>query len=67
MRLELPRNLERVMSSTNRIENLLGSVRDTTPGVKRWPGGTIVLRWTAAGVIEAERHLRKIVGYPRTA
>lgn len=63
MRLELPRNLERVLSSTNLIENLFGSVRDTARRVKRWQGGTMVLRWTAAGVLEAERHFRKIIGY----
>ncbi len=63
MRLELPPNLERVLSSTNLIENLFGSVRGTARRVKRWQGGTMVLRWTAAGVLEAERHFRKIVGY----
>jgi putative transposase len=63
MRLELPRNLERVLSSTNLIENLFGSVRETARRVKRWQGGTMVLRWTAAGVLEAQRHFRKIIGY----
>jgi transposase-like protein len=63
MRLELPQNLERVLSSTNLIENLFSSVRDTARRVKRWQGGMMVLRWTAAGVLEAERHFRKIVGY----
>jgi putative transposase len=63
MRLELPQNLERVLSSTNLIENLFGGVRETARRVKRWQGGTMVLRWTAAGVLEAERHFRKIVGY----
>jgi hypothetical protein len=31
--------------------------------VKRWQGGTMILRWTAAGVLEAERHFRKIAGF----
>jgi hypothetical protein len=26
-------------------------------------GGTIILRWTAVGVLEAERHFRKVAGY----
>ncbi len=63
MRLGLPENLERLPSSTNLIENLFSRVRDTARRVKRWQSGTMVLRWTAAGVIEAERGFRKLAGY----
>ena len=63
MRLGLPENLERVLSSTNLIENLFGRVREIGRRVKRWQNGTMVLRWTAAGVLEAERGFRKVVGY----
>jgi putative transposase len=63
MRLGLPANLERVLSSTNLIENLFGRVREIGRRVKRWQNGTMVLRWTAAGVLEAERGFRKLVGY----
>ena len=63
MRLDLPESLERVLSSTNLIENLFSRVRDTARRVKRWQGGTMILRWTAAGVLEAERHFRKIAGF----
>jgi putative transposase len=63
MRLGLPENLERVLSSTNLIENLFSRVRDIARRVKRWQGGTMILRWTAAGVLDAERHFRKITGY----
>ena len=63
MRLGLPENLERVLSSTNLIENLFGRVREIGHRVKRWQSGTMVLRWTAAGVPEAERGFRKLVGY----
>src|SRR5271157_3492723 len=63
MRLGLPTNLERVLSSTNLIENLFGRVREIGRRVKRWQNGTTVLRWTAAGVLEAERGFRKLVGY----
>ena len=61
MRLGLPQNLERVLSSTNLIENLFSRVREVARRVKRWR--TMILRWTAAGVLEAERHFRKIAGY----
>jgi putative transposase len=63
MRLNLPEGLERVLSSTNLIENLFSRVREIARRVKRWQGGTMILRWTAAGVLEAERSFRKIAGY----
>jgi putative transposase len=63
MRLDLPESLERVLSSTNLIENLFSRVREVARRVKRWQGGTMILRWTAAGVLEAERSFRKVAGY----
>jgi hypothetical protein len=63
MRLGLPANLDRVLSSTNLIENLFGRVREIGRRVKRWQSGTMVLRWTAAGALEAERGFRKLVGH----
>jgi hypothetical protein len=47
----------------NLIENLLSRVREIARRVKRWQGGTMILRWTAAGVLEAERNFRKVAGY----
>jgi putative transposase len=70
MGLHLSAGLERVLSSTNLIENLFSRVREIARRVKRWQGGTMILRWTAAGVLEAERHFRKVAGYralPRLA
>jgi len=63
MRLELPESLERVLSSTNLIENLFSRVREIARRVKHWQGGSMILRWTAAGVLEAERNFRKGAGY----
>src|ERR1700690_1550872 len=63
MRLGLPENLERVLSSTNLIENLFSRVRAIGRRVRHWQSGTMVLRWTAAGVLEAERGFRKLTGY----
>jgi putative transposase len=62
-RLDLPESLERVLSSTNLIENLFSRVREIARRVKRWRGGAMILRWTAAGVLEAERNFRKVAGY----
>ena len=33
--------------------------------VKHWQSGTMVLRWNAAGVLEAENGFRKLGGYRR--
>lgn len=63
MRLGLPANLERVLSSTNLIENLFSRAREIGRRGKRWQNGTMVLRCTAAGVLEAQRGFRKLVGY----
>jgi transposase-like protein len=63
MRLGLPENLERVLSFTNLIENLFSRVREIGRRVRHWQSGTMVLRWTAAGVLEAERGFRKLTGY----
>jgi len=63
MRLELPENLERVLSSTNLIENLFSRVREMARRVRHWQGGAMILRWCAAGVLEAEHNFRKVAGY----
>lgn len=31
--------------------------------VKRWRNGTMVLRWTAAGLLQAEKRFRHVRGY----
>jgi hypothetical protein len=41
-----------------------GSDRTTVRG---WHSETMVLRWSAAGVLEAERSVRKIAGYRAVA
>ena len=61
--LKLPDTLERMLSVTNAIENLFGSVRVVSRRVKRWSSGKMILRWTAAGLLEAEKGFRKIRGY----
>lgn len=61
--LGLPETLERMLSVTNAIENLFGSVRVVSRRVKRWRGGAMILRWSATGLLEAEKGFRKIRGY----
>ena len=38
-------------------------VRRTQRNVKRWHDGEMGLRWTAAGMLEAERQFRRVIGY----
>jgi len=63
MRLELPRALERTLATTNPIENLVGRSRHVTRNVKRWRGGSMVLRWMATAVHEAAKGFRRLRGY----
>lgn len=55
--------LRRSLSTTNIIESCLNTVRDVARNVKRWQGGDHIARWTAAGVLEAEKKFRKVKGY----
>jgi hypothetical protein len=38
-------------------------VRRTQRNVKRWSSGEMALPWTAAGMPEAERQFRRVIGY----
>jgi putative transposase len=38
-------------------------IRRTSSNVKRWHSGDMCLRWTAAGMLEAEQQFRKVIGY----
>ena len=46
-----------------RLRPYIEIVRHTQRNVKRWSSGEMALRWTAAGMLEAERQFRKIIGY----
>src|SRR5947207_2852115 len=56
-------NLKRTLESTNPCESMIEIVRRTQRNVKHWSSGEMALRWTAAGMLEAERQFRKIIGY----
>ncbi len=62
-RLGVCGNLRRTLESTNPCESMIEIVRRTQRNVKRWSSGEMALRWTAAGMLEAERQFRKIIGY----
>jgi putative transposase len=62
-RLGIRGNLKTTLQSTNPIESMIEIVRRTSRNVKRWQNGDMCLRWTAAGMLEAEQQFRKIIGY----
>ncbi len=62
-RLQIRGQLKRTLESTNPCESMIEVVRRTQRNVKRWSSGEMGLRWTAAGMLEAERQFRRIIGY----
>jgi transposase-like protein len=62
-RLGIQGALWKTLRSTNPIENLNSSIARFTRNVKRWQGGTMVLRWVGSAVLEAERRFHRIKGY----
>ena len=62
-RLMLTGALRRTIRSTNPIESAIEIARTTARRVKRWRNGNQVLRWTLAGLKEAERRFRRVAGY----
>jgi len=62
-RLGIIGNLRTTLQSTNAIESMISILRRTSRNVKRWQNGDMCLRWTAAGMLEAEQQFRKIIGY----
>ena len=62
-RLRVRGRLKRTLASTNPCESMIETVRRVSRNVKRWQNGDMCLRWTAAGMLEAEQQFRKIIGY----
>jgi transposase-like protein len=62
-RLGIRGALKKTLSSTNPIESMIEIIRRTSRNVKRWQSGDMCLRWTAAGMLEAETQFRKVIGY----
>ena len=60
IRLGLPLELRRSLACTNAIENAIGTVRRVQRNVKRWRNAEMALRWTAAGLLEAQKTFRRL-------
>jgi putative transposase len=60
--LRLSARLQRSLVTTNAAESLLSRTRHVKRNVKRWRGGQMLLRWVAAGVLEAVKGFRRVKG-----
>jgi transposase-like protein len=54
--------LYRTLRTTNAIENLQGTIRRVTHNVRRWRNGSMVIRWVATALLEAEGRFHRIKG-----
>jgi transposase-like protein len=61
--LNLSARLRRSLATTNAAESLLSRTRHVKRNVKRWRSGQMMLRWVAAGVLEAVKGFRRLKGY----
>jgi transposase-like protein len=61
--LQLPDTLRRSLTTTNAAESLISRTRHVKRNVKRWRGGQMVVRWVAAGVLEAVKGFRRLKGH----
>ena len=63
IRFGLPLELRRSLASANGIESMRAVVRDVRRNVKRWRDARMALRWTEAGMIEAQKGFRRLKAY----
>jgi putative transposase len=61
--LGLSERLQRSLTTTNAAESLISRTRHVKRNVKRWRGGKMMLRWVAAGVLEAVKGFRRLKGH----
>jgi transposase-like protein len=62
-RLGVAPTLARTLRSTNAVESMIEICRDHSRNVKRWDGGSMALRWCAAGLLEAKKQFRRVNGH----
>jgi putative transposase len=62
-RLGIDGRLAKTLTSSNPVESMISIARTTNRNVTRWRDGQMVLRWTAAGMLNAERSFRRIKGH----
>jgi len=62
-RLGITGKLKLTLQSSNPCESMISTVRVIHRNLKHWTSGDMCLRWTAAGMLEAESRFRKVEGY----
>ena len=62
-RLGVDGRLAKTLTTSNPIDSMISIARTTNRNVTNWKDGQMVLRWTAAGMLNAERSFRRIKGY----
>lgn len=63
IKLGLPDILRKFFSTTNAIENLMGSIRKVTRNVKRWRSDQMARRWVTTAIERARDRFRNIKGH----
>jgi hypothetical protein len=58
--LAVSKRLRQSLATTNAVESLISRTGHLKRNVKRWRGGTMVLRCVAAGVLEAVKGFRRL-------
>jgi transposase-like protein len=61
--LGLSERVRQSLATTNPIESLISRTRHLKRNVKRWRSGQMVLRWTAAAILEAVKGFRRLRGH----
>ncbi len=62
-RLGITGTLARTLTTSNPVESMISIARTTNRNVTHWQDGRMVLRWTAAGMLNAQRSFRRVKGY----
>jgi putative transposase len=62
-RLGITGTLAKTLISSNPVESMISIARTTNRNVTRWRDGQMVMRWTAAGMLNAQRSFRRVRGY----
>ena len=59
--------LKQTIESTNPAESMIECIRRSSRNVKNWQSGEMAMRWTAAGMLKAEKQFRRVKGHTELA
>lgn len=67
IKLGITGKLKQTIESTNPCESMIECIRRSARNVKHWSSGEMAMRWTAAGMLEAEKQFRRVKGHAELA